>query len=419
MAGPIDEFVSTLGLEIEDDGLGSFQSGLAGAVGKLGLVVAGAFSAAAAISSLLDAAAETNQIAKFSRAIGVGFDRVQELEFAAKQFGIEGSTMRGVLGGLESQLRKINLGEADGFVETLGRLGVSARDASGQIVTSDELIRRIADSIAAVDGQLQRDRLGLAESLGLGVEFTDLLKIGRDGLNDLADEAQRTGAILGDDFAAASERFVESADKLKRAVRVLFVEAGQPLVEWAADGTEALLSFARSEAFAEIKSGFGELSDDVQRFLSDTKELAAFLAGTIEGPEGGDGFDFRKALGIGAENNPVLTLPGDTLSLLRGEIGIEEFTDKRLAPFTGLLDIFTRSFENAVMQGQTVIGGLSDSLPNRSPDQSSRSFGGITQNIENHIQTRDDPDAIGRAVGDRSGESLERAYREFRSTVER
>ena len=96
----VEELVTTLGLDIDSGGLDNFRSSIVGTTLKIGALVGVTFTAAAAISSLLDAAAETTNAARFARSMDVGFESLQRLEFAAKQSGTSVGALRGALGGL-------------------------------------------------------------------------------------------------------------------------------------------------------------------------------------------------------------------------------------------------------------------------------------------------------------------------------
>lgn len=255
----LEEFVSVLGLEIESDDLPKFQSGLQGTIGKMAGVAAAAVAGAASISALLESVGDTAATSKFARSIDVSFGSLQRLEVAAEQATGSAGAIRGVLQGLDVAARGAANGLDSGAAVAFGRLGVSIRDANGEMKSADQLLLGVADAVKrARNPDLA---LSVAEQLGLGPDLNLLLRLGSDGINDLGDEAERLGLIMGDKAAKESERFTEGMNRLKRAGQRLLIDVGLPLVEWLNTTVQWFERFRKSETASKALEFLGQAAD--------------------------------------------------------------------------------------------------------------------------------------------------------------
>lgn len=242
----LDELVQTLGFDIDDGGLKQFQSTIAATTLKMGALAAGAFTVVGAIRAVLDAASDTAGSSRFARSIDVAFESLQRLEFAATDVGVSAGTLRGALSGLRQTTLALASGlGSEGALAAFAHLGISIRDANGNLKTADALLLEIADRVKNSNNPALAQTL--AEQLGLGTELTNLLRLGADGIRGLGNEAQRMGIILGTDAAKASEEFDSKLMQLKKTGRSLLVDVGLPIVEWTRDLIDGFLGFTKTK----------------------------------------------------------------------------------------------------------------------------------------------------------------------------
>ncbi len=432
MAGILDEFVTVLGLQIEDDGLSGFQSSIGSTIGKMGILVAGTISAAAAISSLLNTAEETNSTAKFARGIDESFQAVQRLDFAAKRTGVSSGALEGLLGSLRTAALGAAAGLNDGFAEALGALGVSPIDeVTGRVKGVRDLLLEVAEAVKNAPNQ--DIALAFAGQAGIGNEFANFLRLGREGIQALGDEAQASGAILSDDAAASAERFREALDSLDRVVKSIIFENGSGLIGWAADGAEALLEFSRSEAFDALQGRFNEMTTSVKDAIKATGEL--FEEAAKELPEGAlKDLSVAGVLGVLARRHPAIAaaiaIPAVASDIQKFRRGDPSFIGDDLGP--GLenkfieqpLDFFERlrrNFEDAArFQTESPLGA--SGFDRVAPGGGSGAFSGPMQfdiRHENHFQGEVNPRDVTRAIEEVNGDSLREAIEDARSQVVR
>lgn len=126
---------------------------------------------------------------------GVGVEAIQELRFAAEQADVP-------LEALESGLVRLNnrMGEAAGgnqeAVALFDRLGVSVKDAEGNMRSADDVLGDIADAMNNAGSAAERQAIG-QDLLGKGfAQLAPMLAQGRAGLAATREEAQRLGLVL-------------------------------------------------------------------------------------------------------------------------------------------------------------------------------------------------------------------------------
>ena len=263
----VEELVSVLGLDIEADDLPKFQKGVLSATGAIGGLIGAAVAGAATLSAMLDTVGETAQSSKFARSIDISFQSLQRLEYAAQQTIGSSGAIKGVLQGLEQSARGAANGLDGGAAVAFARLGVQIHDANGELRSADQLLLDVADAVSRSGNPDLA--FTIAEQLGLGPDLNLLLRLGADGINDLGDEAQRLGLILGDGAAKESEEFTEGMKRLRRAGQSLLISVGLPLVEWVNDLVVGFESFRKSESGQEILTAFG----DALTFVWDATKL--------------------------------------------------------------------------------------------------------------------------------------------------
>lgn len=177
MATVIDSLMITLGLNASplDKGLAQAEAKLEGGVKNLVNNVlaplAGAFAFGALIRNYTRAA---DELGKFSRSIRENTQNVQGWTNAIDAAGFDSGAFQGTLKGLDDRLRNIARRGAEGSFE-LRALGISARDANGNVKTSTQVLDELSQVADSVNPERFRR---LSEQLGLDAETIRFLQTG-------------------------------------------------------------------------------------------------------------------------------------------------------------------------------------------------------------------------------------------------
>ncbi|MGB5078923.1 MAG: phage tail tape measure protein, partial [Sphingorhabdus sp.] len=167
-----------------------------------------------AISSGLQYAASLGEIAQ---QLGVTTDELQEYRYAASQAGVSTEEMDLALTQLTRRIGE-GLQGTKAQAESFAKLGISVRDAEGNVKSAGEVIPEIADAMQKLGSDAERSAIGTDL---FGKSFQKLLPLlsgGSNGVNELRNAAQKLGIVLSSEQIAKAD---ETADKLDAVKQVL------------------------------------------------------------------------------------------------------------------------------------------------------------------------------------------------------
>lgn len=215
----VDELVTILGLRADPNNQQAAQS----LQSTLKAVKIGAAAAVAAVTALaggvvafVSSVAESEDAAgKFADSIGVSYEALQELEFAAQRSGNSIQDMRLVLGKLSTELVDAKTGKTN---EALARLGLSAVDVTGKLKPADQMLEEISGKFESLG---KAEQVNLAKSLGIKPQMVKLLQQGAAGLAALRLAARETGAVLPEEAKQRAADYNDSLLDLQVSIKAI------------------------------------------------------------------------------------------------------------------------------------------------------------------------------------------------------
>lgn len=242
--------------------------------------IIGAFSIGAltrmAISSL-DAAGGLGELADQT---GVSTRALQVLQFAAVQSGISVEELQRALANLTRTISDAAAGDR-ASIEKFERLGIAFRTASGAARNTEAVFADLAEIISNISNPAERAAVVTTFlSDRFAQRLIPILSLGRRGLEETAAEAQRMGAVLGDDLIAKAD---DASDALRRlnfaftAIRNNIVANFAPAISEAISWLNRLI-FGPSDMqrLAEIAERIGELE---QAIIQAERQMEGALPG--------------------------------------------------------------------------------------------------------------------------------------------
>jgi hypothetical protein len=167
-----------------------------------------------------------NELAKAAKAAGFEAESIQELRFALGQL----SSLTDAE--VDKSLSRFNkrLGEAIGGTgsakKTLELMNIEFRNSSGEIRKTDDVLREVFVSLAAVeDGNV---RAGMAAQLfgsRQGPKLAQALEGGIASVDELTKKARDMGLVLSNETAAGAEEAADKIDLMKRKMGAEFNRA--------------------------------------------------------------------------------------------------------------------------------------------------------------------------------------------------
>ncbi len=152
-----------------------------------------------------------------SEKLGIGVDELQRFQLAA---GMAGVGSEEAAKGL--QFLSKNVGEAvggsKGAVETFAKLGISLKDANGDVRETGDLIPEVADAFEGMKSDAERTAMAMKIFGKAGASMIPMLKGGSKGLAEMSAEYDRLGGGMSEDFVKAADAAGDEIDKLKFAI---------------------------------------------------------------------------------------------------------------------------------------------------------------------------------------------------------
>lgn len=249
----------------------SFASGFkkAAAAGAATVAAVGAAATAATaafVGAAKDTAAYGDEIDKMSQKLGLSAENYQKLDYA---MGLSGASITDLNKGImkiTSALADVANGvdEADDAYQLLG---VSTRDASGNMRSTEDVLLDTLDALANMEDETQRNALAQDLFGKSAKELAPLLNAGGDGIRAMMQEAEDYGMVLSDDAVKASAGFQDALSKLDGTMKGL---KNRFISEMLPGLTDITSGFA--DLFAGVDGGGAKMKKGLASILNAFKE---------------------------------------------------------------------------------------------------------------------------------------------------
>jgi len=188
-------------------------TGVAALLGGAQLVAAG--------KRALDYASSLGEV---SQQLGVTSKDLQVYRYAASQVGISQDEMDTALSKLSVTIGKANAG-VKASVDPFRQLGVSVKDANGNLLTAGQVIPRLADALAKVKDPATRAQLEVELFGRTGQKLDTLLAGGSSAINDLTKAATDLGLVISDKLINDADAAADKMSELKQVLDARFASA--------------------------------------------------------------------------------------------------------------------------------------------------------------------------------------------------
>lgn len=188
--------------------LGKFDKDANASIGKIAggiaaFAVTVATGLAVAVKSQLDYADNLNDIAQRT---GIATEQLSAYGLAAKQSGIDLETLAAALPKFQKNIVAASDGtgaQADAFAA----LGISIKDAEGNLKSTDQLLLDAADSFSQYENGAAKSAAAQALFGKSGADLIPFLNMGRDGISEMTAKAKELGLVISTETAQAADEF--------------------------------------------------------------------------------------------------------------------------------------------------------------------------------------------------------------------
>lgn len=236
----VRELIAFLGFDFDeqtaDQADRSYENLKKAALGASAAVI-GIGSALGIVSQ--EAAESAAELDLWSQRLGIGVERLSSLQFAADSARASGEKLLEGLADLGEKASDVFRNDPKGTSdagESFKALGISVRDAAGQLKSVDQIFGEVLDKLPKI--QNEGDRTGVAMRLlgdDAGRDLVPFLSLGRDAVEALAAEAGILGAVIGDDDVRASKRFGGGLARLSAQIKGIQRRVGFELLPTLSD----------------------------------------------------------------------------------------------------------------------------------------------------------------------------------------
>lgn len=257
-------------------GLSSFGRSVASSLSSgfalvgAGLAALGAYSFTSLIKGSLDS---IDALKDQADALGVSTDALSRLNYAASFAGVESGTMNAALGKMLKGLDAARSGSG-AAADAFRLLGLDAAALAN--LPADEAFREIAGAMQSVENSAQRTAITMDLFGKSGAALLPVLANGKEGLAEMAAEADRLGVTVSATDAAKVEAAVDAMDRMKHAIAgatdALAVQLA-PFIQVASDRLTEFATSGEKGLVGKVVGGFEAVVSSIA-YVADYLSLA-------------------------------------------------------------------------------------------------------------------------------------------------
>ena len=228
-------------------------------------------AAAGGVLALANSTAKQgDRIAKQARVLGISAEKLQELEFAAERAGIGSQQLTSNMTALTKRLGEGVQKGTGPAVDAMEALGLNIEEVAK--LPADQQLGLIADRMKDIDSATERAAIASQLYGRAGVNMTEMLAGGSQGLVDRAQEARALGLIIPEEATRRAEEFQDSMTNAGSALTGVKNTFGTELMPVISDFMKQFTAFV-TENPKQIKQMADDFAAGVKRMLEGLPEF--------------------------------------------------------------------------------------------------------------------------------------------------
>jgi hypothetical protein len=241
----------------------------------LAAIGAAAFAASARVGNFAD------ELLDLEQQTGLSTDALQEYRAVTTRAGIATDAVARASENLQRRLASGEEGSKD-LTDGLAALGISARDATGNLRGIDEVLEESITALAGFENITERNQLALKIFGRSASELAPLLSLGADGIEDAKNRAQELGLVLSKEALEAANKFRIELDELKSTFSGVTNEIGIAFIP-IAEKIVRLFQNIIVPAIRSVIKAFNGLSTTTKTVIAIVGGLVAAIGPLIAG----------------------------------------------------------------------------------------------------------------------------------------
>lgn len=220
------------GLKGASDSMSKFSiAAAAGAAALATTVAAVAYKVGTSIQGAIENADKLN---KLSQSTGLSTEELSKLSYAAELADIPLEALGKSMGKLSKAMVEASTDGASQAARTFTAMGVAIKNQDGTLRSSADVIGDMAGKFEGYRDGAAKTAIAINIFGKAGAAMIPLLNLGKEGLKENADEAERYGLVLSKSTTAAAEAFndnLKKMDKIKQGVVTTMTAKMLPALE--------------------------------------------------------------------------------------------------------------------------------------------------------------------------------------------
>lgn len=290
-----------------DKGLKEAQSQLSrftGSIKNVGLVAAGALAGVAggAAVAIRSALKDADNLGKLAQSIGLPVEELSKLKYAAELSDVSLEEFGKSIVKLSRSMSEVAGGNTAGAAaQAFNALGISVRDASGQVKSSDTILAEVADRFASYRDGANKTAIAVALFGRAGASMIPLLNQGAAAINNAKSEAEEFGLVVDSKAAAAAEVFNDNITRLGKVSAGVWTQIAAQVAPTLARISEEMVTAAKNAetlrtVSAGLEVGMKVLASTVLGVVYAYKQFISYFGTVIEAATRVANLDFSGAL---------------------------------------------------------------------------------------------------------------------------
>ena len=208
-----------------------FTKGMDGVMGKVNqfgkyAAIAGTAIVGAMGAATMSFASTADNIQEMSQRSGLSYKKIQELGYAAKLSGSSTAGLETAMKRMQKTLFDAKNGSATA-TQSFTQLGIKLEDIQG--LNPDEQFDMLAGAIAEIQDPTDRAAMAIELFGRSGTDMLPMLANGKQGLTDMAAEANKLNAVIGNDAVNAGAKMQDKIDAMTAAMEGFKNKIGEAL----------------------------------------------------------------------------------------------------------------------------------------------------------------------------------------------
>jgi hypothetical protein len=246
------------GLKNASKKMDSFGAGMAKAGAALGVAVAAAATAMAV--AIKGAVNEADELGKMAQKVGVPVEELSALKHAADLSGVSLEALGTGLGKLSKAMVEAAANPTSAAADAFRALGVSVTNADGTLKTSAQGLSDIAGKFEGLKDGAGKTAVSMAIFGKAGKDLIPLLNSGKDGLQEMKDEAAKLGIVIDNQTAKSAEAFNDNLTRLGKVKDAIILKITAGMLPALEDMSKAMVRAAKdSEGLKTVGESIGSM----------------------------------------------------------------------------------------------------------------------------------------------------------------